>query len=331
MILVPTLKSLIFNPPPLLVWRNLLKYKISTFFKTKTVTHSPLSIVAYVTKRCNFSCNFCFTYSDLNKNDWKKDEMSIEQFSEIINSDFGKKSLRIGFLGGEPFLNPNLFTFLNLATKHGKITTIVTNASLVNEEHRKQLINNHPTMLGLSLYENNIEQVANLSEWLHTNKISFWVQTVIDSNSIEKMKTHLEFAKKHKIKNLIFSNYHPTFSKEYNLVIYNDNKDFQLESKKIQSSAKAYGIDLVLPQPLQRAPVKRNCQMPFSYIHVDASGRIGPCCFRAPNEKYGNIFKTDSWNNLNTQEIRAPFIDSTLPPKSECNYCENFSRDLYGV
>jgi radical SAM protein with 4Fe4S-binding SPASM domain len=331
MIYIPAMKSLLLNPPPLRVWINLIKYKYFTFFKDRTVNHTPLSIVLYVTKRCNFSCSFCFTYNDLNREDWTKDELSPDQFKTILETPFGKKSLRIGFLGGEPFLNSHLFDLLKLAHQHGKITTIVTNASLVREEHKKLLINNHPTMLGLSLYENNRQQVALLSEWLYENGLDFWVQTVIDSQSIPQMMTDLFFAKKHNIKNLIFSNYHPSYSKAYQLVIYDDNPEFISETAKLKIVAKKLGIKLILPQPIRRNPNTRNCQMPFSYIHIDSAGNIGPCCFRSPNEKFGNIFSPNSWNNENTQKIRAPFIDKTLPPESECNYCENFSRDLYGV
>ncbi len=331
MIFFPVIKSLILNPPPLIVWRNLLHYKISTFFKKTKVSHAPVSIVVYVTKRCNFKCSFCFTYGDLNQENWKEDELTIDQFQKIMDSEFGKKTLRIGFLGGEPFMNPLLFDFLEMAHQKGKITTIVTNASLVNEEHKKQLLRNHPTMLGISLYDNNRSQVASLSSWLAENKITFWVQTVINSASIDSMEPLLQFAHQYKINNLIFSNFHPSYSKEFHLVIYDDNEEFKIESRRIKAMAKKLGINLTLPQPIQRKPIKRTCSMAFSYVHADSSGNIGPCCFRAPKPEYGNIFSLATWNTPATQKIREPFIDHSIPPVSECNFCENFSRDLYGV
>jgi organic radical activating enzyme len=123
-----------------------------------------------------------------------------------MNTDFGRKSLRVGFLGGEPFMNPYLFDFLESANNMGKITTIVTNASLVDEEKKEKLKMISPTMLGISLYENNVKDVANLSEWEASHSKDFWVQSVVDASYLNGIKDKIKFAHDHRIKNLILSN-----------------------------------------------------------------------------------------------------------------------------
>lgn len=335
MILKPTLKSLILNPPPLEVWTNLFKYGISrlrpSLRVSLRVSHAPISMVIYVSKRCNFKCSFCFTYSDLNKADWQDFELTEKGLESLLNSEFGRKSLRVGFLGGEPFMNPLLFKFLEMAHARGKITTVVTNASLVDEEKKENLKRVSPTMLGISLYENNSSDVARLSEWAAQNAKDFWVQSVIEATALDQMKKKIQFAHDHQIKNLILSNYHPGYSHEKEKVIFSDNADFKMLAKESQRLARQKGIRLTLPNPIQREYKTRSCTMLFNYVHVDAQGTLGPCCFRAPQKNYGSVYEADSWNNEAHLKIRETFLNKDLPPMSECAHCENFSRDLYGL
>lgn len=325
----PVLNALIRNPPPLRVWLNYLKYKLSD--QSLTPTHTPISLVVYATKRCNFKCNFCFTWPDLNQSNWKDYELSVEMLTKILDSNFGLNALRIGLLGGEPFLNPHIFELLRLCHSRGKITTIVTNASHIKETQKELLLLDHPTMLGVSLYDNNRPEVANLSHWLAENKIPFWVQTVVTAENLSEMESAVDFAIEHKITNLILSNYNPANTSDFGKVIYEDNLIFKGITNALRKKAKRNGVQLTLPQPIQRKYSKRSCQMPFSYVHVDAKGVLGPCCFRSPKEIYGNIFDPFSWQNDANKNLRETFIDYTRPPLSECKNCENFSRDLYGV
>lgn len=327
-ILKPVIKSLLFNPPSFDVWKNTIIYKL--FPNSLNAKHTPVSLVIYTTKRCNFKCEFCFTYDDLNKPDWKSFELNSDNFIKILDSKFGRQSLRVGFLGGEPFLNPSLFEFLAEAHRRGKITTIVSNASLITGDVQKQLLKIFPTMLGLSWYDNNQEQVLSLSKWLSDNKKYFWVQTVIDSEQLNSMHEKLKLAHQNKIKNLIFSNYNSVYTGKTEKVIFEDNAEFNKISKDIARLAKSLKINLTLPQVIQRNPVKRNCQMPFSYVHLDSKGVMGACCFRAPDTKYGNIYGENDWNLSAHQELRNTFLNNQLDPLKECRYCENFSRDLYG-
>ena len=330
-ILIPSIKSLIINPPPIRVWKNIFKYKYFQLKKIPIVNHSPLSLVIYVSKRCNFKCEFCFTYDDLNQSNWGEFELDESSFKKMLYSKMGKETLRVGFLGGEPFLNQNLFQLVKMAHQHGKITTIVTNASLINDKVINDLLKDYPTLLGISLYDNNSNEVEKLCKILNENKKKFWVQSVVDAENINQIISKIEFAHRNKIKNLILSNYNPSYSGLIQKVIFNDNNEFADISKKAKKLAKQYGITLTLPQTIDRKHNLRKCEMPFSYVHVDAKGNLGPCCFRAPNSKYGNIFEYESWNNSEHTALRETFLNSNLSPLTECNNCENFSRDLYGV
>ena len=162
----------------------------------------------------------------------------------------------MGFLGGEPFLNPHLFNFLEESHKRGKITTVVSNGSLIKDEIKESLLRVFPTMLGLSWYDNNEDNIFELSNWLQQQENFFWVQTVISSDNVQSMFRKLEKAKKNKIKNLIFSNYNPVYSGLKDKVIFDDNLEFKKIGKDLLKLSKEFGIDLTLPQPIQKIPKK---------------------------------------------------------------------------
>jgi hypothetical protein len=186
-------------------------------------------------------------------------------------------------------------------------------------------------MLGISLYDNNINEVAELSLFLSKYHKDFWVQSVIAADELNQIENKILFAHQNKIKNLILSNYHPSYSKEYSKVIYDDNEQFKALAKRAKELSTKFNINLTLPAPIEKNKTKRSCNMAFSYVHVDSKGTLGPCCFRAPNEKYGSIFNSNDWNGNEIVKLRDSFINHNILPLSECEHCENFSRDLYGV
>lgn len=325
----PSLFHMLKHPPrPEVLW-NSVKYKFSS--AKLAVSHAPISLVFYVTKRCNYKCEFCFTYADLNKPKWETFELTPDKFSELMQTDFAKKALRIGFLGGEPFLNEQLEAMLELAHKKGKITTVVTNASLLTEDRFERFLKSYPTMLGISLYDNNITEVEKLSQNLAARKKFFWVQSVVDATCLESILQKIEFARTNKIKNLILSNYHPGYSGNMNKVIFDDDQRFLDISIEARNLARKYKINLTLPNPIERIHKNKNCKMPFSYLHVDSEGSIGPCCMRAPNQKYGQLKNNSDWNGGYFQKLRSSFLNKDEEPITDCRFCENFSRDLYNV
>mgnify|MGYP003335086913 FL=1 len=63
-----------------------------------------------LTQVCNLSCAGCSTYSDYNHRgyqDWKKTSEWLGQWLERIAIE------DIGFMGGEPLINPTVMTWLN--------------------------------------------------------------------------------------------------------------------------------------------------------------------------------------------------------------------------
>ncbi|MGN0026267.1 MAG: radical SAM protein, partial [Clostridium sp.] len=78
------------------------------------------------TNICNLSCNFC------PKTSRKLGFMETEDFKKIINKVKGYTNHIYLHLMGEPFLNKNLESFLQIAKEANIKVNITTNGTLIN-------------------------------------------------------------------------------------------------------------------------------------------------------------------------------------------------------
>ena len=86
---------------------NILKLIYNTLFLHKY----PISLIHFVTQRCNARCPYCFV-------DFKseKDELSIEKIEKIALSS-GKTLRNVALTGGEPFIREDLTEIFNRTDK----------------------------------------------------------------------------------------------------------------------------------------------------------------------------------------------------------------------
>ena len=89
----------------------------------------PLSLVHFITNRCNARCSFCFINFD--DESIFKDELSLEEI-EKLTKNLGKSLLNINFTGGEPFARKDFKEIAYLYCKNTTIQSIyiTTNGSL---------------------------------------------------------------------------------------------------------------------------------------------------------------------------------------------------------
>ena len=86
-------------------------------------------IILYVTNRCNFRCNFCFYYAEIEKGR-KPNELTVDEIDRIARST--GRLLQLSMTGGEPFIRKELaaITATMIENTGVRYITIPTNASL---------------------------------------------------------------------------------------------------------------------------------------------------------------------------------------------------------
>ena len=89
----------------------------------------PVSVVHFLTNRCNARCSFCFIDFD-NPNTFKG-ELTLNEIEKLTKS-FGKSLLNVNLTGGEPFARKDIVDIAKLYILNSTIQSIyiTTNASL---------------------------------------------------------------------------------------------------------------------------------------------------------------------------------------------------------
>lgn len=326
-------KNIILNnvstPPKPDMLLNLISSWFEYKLKKTHILSSPISAVLYINKTCNYTCSFCYNQDVLNKSPLSDGLFTIEDLGDFLNSEHGKKVLRIALMGGEPFINKNIFDLIYQCKAHHKITNIVSNGSLIKNEMVPEIAKSRLDAIGLSLYENNLDHIERLAEEFNRHDINYWVQSVVDGTQIEQIEEKLFFAKRANIKNFILSNYNPSFDQLFDKALLETNDAYLIKYKELK---KKYQNDMriIWPTilPASQAIKDKKCTLPFSYIHLDNQGTIAPCCYRYPKEEYGNLY-SNGWNGSFAQNLRENMFQPEKEPITECKNCENLYRNLY--
>ena len=111
----------------------------------------PVSVVHFLTNRCNARCSFCFIDFD-NPNTFKG-ELTLDEIEKLTKS-FGKSLLNVNLTGGEPFARKDIVDIAKLYILNSTIQSIyiTTNASLPDR------------------IENFVKEITNFERCFHTQK-----------------------------------------------------------------------------------------------------------------------------------------------------------------
>ena len=106
------------------------KAKLPTVLKNLYFKRNePVSVVHFLTNRCNARCSFCFI--DFDNPETFAGELSVPEIEKLTKS-LGNSLLNVNFTGGEPFARKEINEIANLYIKNTTIQSIyiTTNASL---------------------------------------------------------------------------------------------------------------------------------------------------------------------------------------------------------
>ena len=104
---------------------SLLHVLNNIYFKKK----EPVSLVHFLTNRCNARCSFCFIDFDDPKT--FQNELTLNEI-DLLTKNLGTSLLNVNFTGGEPFARKDINDIAKLYIKNTTIQSIyvTTNASL---------------------------------------------------------------------------------------------------------------------------------------------------------------------------------------------------------
>ena len=91
--------------------------------------NEPISIVHFITNKCNARCSFCFI--DFDDPEIFKGELNLEEI-DTLTKNLGSSLLNVNLTGGEPFTRKDITEIAKLYIKNSTIQSIyiTTNGSL---------------------------------------------------------------------------------------------------------------------------------------------------------------------------------------------------------
>ena len=104
---------------------NIAKVLNNVYLKKKT----PISLIHFLTNRCNARCSFCFIDFDNPKT--FAGELTLEEIDKMTKN-MGETLLNVNFTGGEPFARKDIVEIAKTYIRNTTIQSIyiTTNASL---------------------------------------------------------------------------------------------------------------------------------------------------------------------------------------------------------
>lgn len=299
----------------------------------ENIVRNTLSVlVIEATSKCNLSCTFCGMHSkNLSiKGASKKEHMDLVLFNETIKKCHGMEPVKVLYLHGrgEPLLNPNIITMVNIAKK-AKIADqiiLVTNGSLLEKNLFLKLVEAGTTSFRISLdiiSPTKFHEVkgADLSQKVLAN-----ITTYIDLIRTQHLNVSLTILCENP------ESQDKKFADETKKILeYFEEKINDLPNVVIQYRKLFNWVDsinrLTDGDEYQR---KVPCEQPFYLLMICSDGDISMCCADTMKKLViGNICKEKSIKNILNSEglivLRKSLLKQNYDLIPACKCCEVYS------
>lgn len=260
-----------------------------------------------ITNICNLNCSFC------SKNSRKKENMTLEEFKQILEKIKHRTESIYLHVTGEPLLHPNFEEILSIIDKYNMRLNITTNGTLLKDKIASLNNCNSLAKINISLHSENHDknyynQVFNSVSKLE-NKVVIYRLWTLQNNKLDKQSTEIV----EKIKNYynlsteIVDKLKTDKNVKINSTIYVD-KDNLFKWPDSESDRKTDGF----------------CHALKTHIAILVDGTVVPCCLDANKTiSLGNIFEEELDTIINSkkyQDLRKSFQDRK-PCEDLCRSC----------
>lgn len=307
---------------------------------------SPILAHLAITNKCNMACKYC-SVRNIHKK-IKQEELTTEQWKNIIGklADWGV--FQIGFTGGEPTLRKDIIELARFVSKKGCVFNMTTNGWLLDEKLVDKLVKAGMKQCQVSLDShipeihdnlrgnNSYERVIKAINLLKKKKVAVGIDCVVSKNNLSSIPEFIEWIAKEKIPYLTLIKIKKgDLSYEDFVKLSPDYKEYSDLIKQICLREKNENPNITLDcgsvSNIQAVTKKENfsnipiagCPIGHHLICISPNGEIYACAaLLEKNLCLGNILSGDIikiWNkNILLKKLRL--IKSTI--KGKCRTCE---------
>ena len=305
--------------------------------------HKLRSVIVHLTNACSNKCPYCYAYKEGAIEHAKK-----ETILRIIDELYNAKVKSVTFLGGDPLLHPNIYSFIKYAYEKGLQISIMSNSMNFNKslfDEIAQMISTFETTIhgyDANTHDNMCRNfgayqqlVSNLKHIASINGTIGIAINIIPTNAdyIYNMIESLLKREGIKISYIIIQRI-VQFGKACGLDDYKLNKDqANVALEQIDRISTDLGIKITVEDPFPLCVINEKyhkymnpCEWGFSKAAVNIHGDLSRCG-ADPRCLLGNILKTpisDIWEN---SPILQSFRNREYLPET-CRKCSK--REICG-
>ncbi len=293
---------------------NFKIFKVDSFRLNGWGFYSPISLEIELTKKCNQKCIHCWNESG------NGSVIRLEKLEEIVDEFREKGGQNLKLTGGEPFLHPSFFNFVEYSKEKGvRNIEITTNGSLINEDNVK-FLSKYINQLNISLHgatEETHNKITRSQNYQIVRKAislcnDYGLSPIINFTIMGKNKSEIEAMFK------LFQNSKNRI--RFNLLMQRGSgeklEDISAEifklRKEIRYFGSLYSVELeksgLYPQGYNKEVESSKfygCSALRTGMYLSSEGLVFPC--NLATNPIGNIYEnsiSDIWRSENAKKIR---------------------------
>lgn|SRR3989344_326696 len=229
----PIIQSNLKSTPWLVLQQLRRRFPLDYWFGKGGYSFFPDQVTFIITKKCNFNCDKCSSNSPQITGRLRVDEnfrrsyqeLTTEEYKNIIDQLAGFYHPSIYFCGGEPTLRPDLFELIQYAKKKNLITAMTTNGSLLTDAVIKKVFTSGLDFISLSIdgpkdYHNfyrgypqafekaclALKKIVTYKHKYKSKKPNIKITSIIDPEKVKNSHYILKLANHLKINEVAFGN-----------------------------------------------------------------------------------------------------------------------------
>lgn len=298
-------------------------FKLGWAYKIKKATllpYPPYQFTIEPTNICNFKCDFCPQSDPDHDKRRPTGQLTVENFRLFLarhkEANPGNKNINFT-LDGEPFINKNFISFIELAAKENLFSIFASNGSLISPEKTDLLAKAGPFRASIDFASD-----KNVFETIRSKKDNY-------EKLLENLRYLVKKAGENENVNLeinditSFTGIDPEASliKLKNLFGNNIPSRVKFRTRVFHNFCGFLGFD-----DMEKKKRYRLCPYPWTQMAVTFSGDCVPCCRdTSARSKLGNIFKDDImkvWNGEKYRQFRQNLLDKKPELNGACKDCD---------
>ena len=273
------------------------------------VSAYPMTLIIENTGKCNLKCPMCPREFE----EYPPEDFDFHLFKHLIDEVKDRSELVFPWGLGEPLLNPDIFDMVRYCSDAGLYTVVSTNATLLNEERGRRLIQAGLDNLIIAFDGTTPEVYEKYRKNARFDKVRANIETFLD------LKRSLEsdvFVVLQMVRLPDNSHQIDDFHEMWSI----DGVD-EIRIKEDEVAIPGVSLDEKIAASERRNPCYQLWQGP---VHINYQGDFRPCCHMYNTEPMGNVNEAsvyDLWNSEEMGRLRQAHLEGDLSAYPDCQGC----------